>query len=72
MNYMAFQYSMKPVIAQVHGVCTGAGLYLVELVDLAIAADSARFSHAEQRLGLAGQHLAAQHRDPALRPETRP
>ncbi len=54
MNYMAFQYSMKPVIAQVHGVCTGAGLYLVELVDLAIAADSARFSHAEQRLGLAG------------------
>jgi enoyl-CoA hydratase len=54
MNYMAFQYSMKPVIAQVHGVCTGAGLYLVELVDLAIAADTARFSHAEQRLGLAG------------------
>src|SRR6266516_4588876 len=30
------------------------GLYLVELVDLAIAADSAKFSHAEQRLGLAG------------------
>ena len=54
MNYMAFQYSLKPVIAQVHGVCTGAGLYLVELVDLAIAADTARFSHAEQRLGLAG------------------
>src|ERR1035438_4095296 len=42
MNYMAFQYSLKPVIAQVHGVCTGAGLYLVELVDLAIAADTAR------------------------------
>jgi len=54
MNYMAFQYSLKPVIAQVHGVCTGAGLYLVELTDLAIAADTARFSHAEQRLGLAG------------------
>src|SRR5258708_29680893 len=29
-------------------------MYLVELVDLAIAADSAKFSHAEQRLGLAG------------------
>jgi enoyl-CoA hydratase len=53
-NYMAFQYSLKPVIAQVHGVCTGAGLYLVELVDLAICADDARFSHAEQRFGLAG------------------
>ena len=53
-NYMAFHYAQKPVIAQVHGVCTGAGMYLVELVDLAIAAHSARFSHAEQRLGLAG------------------
>jgi enoyl-CoA hydratase len=53
-NYMAFQYSLKPIIAMVQGVCTGAGLYLVELVDLAIAAQDARFSHAEQRLGLAG------------------
>ena len=62
MNYMAFQNSMKPVIAQVHGHCTGAGLYLVELVDLAIAADDATFSHAEQRLGLAGNtwHLNSQ------------
>jgi enoyl-CoA hydratase/carnithine racemase len=61
-NYKAFQYALKPVIAQVHGVCTGAGLYLVELVDLAIAADTARFSHAEQRLGLAGNtwHLNSQ------------
>jgi len=62
MNYMAFQNSLKPVIAQVHGHCTGAGLYLVELVDLAIAADDATFSHAEQRLGLAGNtwHLNSQ------------
>src|ERR1700738_2066566 len=37
-NYMAFQYSIKPVIAQVQGHCIGAGLYMVELVDLAIAA----------------------------------
>jgi enoyl-CoA hydratase len=61
-NYKAFHYAMKPVIAQVQGVCTGAGLYLVELVDLAIAADTARFSHAEQRLGLAGNtwHLNTQ------------
>jgi enoyl-CoA hydratase len=62
MNYMAFHYSLKPVIAQVHGVCTGAGLYLVELVDLAICADTTRFSHAEQRFGLAGNtwHLNSQ------------
>ena len=53
-NYMAFQYSIKPVIAQIQGYCIGAGMYLVELVDLAIAADTATFSHAEQRLGLAG------------------
>lgn len=61
-GYMAFHYSLKPVIAQVQGTCTGAGLYLVELVDLAIAADTARFSHAEQRLGLAGNtwHLNTQ------------
>lgn len=61
-NYMAFQYSLKPVIAQVHGHCTGVGLYLVELVDLAIAADTTQFSHAEQRLGLAGNtwHLNSQ------------
>jgi enoyl-CoA hydratase len=61
-NYMAFQYSLKPVIAQVHGVCMGAGLYLVELVDLAICADNARFGHGEQRFGLAGNtwHLNTQ------------
>ena len=61
-NYMAFQNSLKPVIAQVQGHCTGAGLYLVELVDLAIAAEDASFSHAEQRLGLAGNtwHLNSQ------------
>lgn len=53
-NYMAFHYAMKPVIAQVHGWCVGAGIYLVELVDLAICADSTRFSHAEQRLAFAG------------------
>lgn len=62
MAYMAFHYSLNPVIAQVQGVCTGAGLYLVELVDLAIAAGTARFSHAEQRFGLAGNtwHLNTQ------------
>lgn len=62
MNYMAFQNSMKPVIAQVHGHCTGVGMYFVELVDLAIAAEDTHFSHAEQRLGLAGNtwHMNSQ------------
>lgn len=61
-GYKAFHYSLKPVIAQVHGVCSGAGLYLVELVDLALCADTTRFSHAEQRFGLAGNtwHLNTQ------------
>ncbi len=61
-NYMAFQNALKPVIAQVHGHCTGVGIYLVELVDLAIAAVDTQFSHAEQRLGLAGNtwHMNSQ------------
>jgi enoyl-CoA hydratase len=50
----AFQTSAKPVIAQVHGHCVGIGIFLVEVADLAICAHSTRFSHAEQRLGLAG------------------
>ena len=53
-EYMAFQYAAKPIIAQVHGACVGMGIYLAELVDLTICADDARFSHAEQRLGFAG------------------
>ncbi|MFN0091528.1 MAG: enoyl-CoA hydratase/isomerase family protein [Acidimicrobiales bacterium] len=59
---MAFQNSAKPVIAQVHGHCVGIGIYLVEVVDLALCAHSARFSHSEQRLALAGNtfHLANQ------------
>ena len=57
----AFQNSAKPVIAQVHGHCVGIGIFLVEVADLAICAHSTRFSHAEQRLGLAGNtfHLAS-------------
>lgn len=50
----AFQQSAKPVIARVQGNCVGIGMFLVEVVDLAICADTARFSHSEQRLGLAG------------------
>ena len=61
-EYMAFQYAQKPVIAQVQGAAVGFGMYLTELVDLVVCADTARFSHAEQRLGFAGNtwHLNMQ------------
>ncbi|MDQ0616658.1 enoyl-CoA hydratase/isomerase family protein [Arthrobacter globiformis] len=61
-GYKAFHFSLKPVIAQIHGVCTGAGMYLAEMVDLVICSENARFSHAEQRFGLAGNtwHLNTQ------------
>jgi len=55
--YQAFQYSMKPVIAQVQGHAIGGGLYLTEVADLAIAAEDASFSHAEQRLMGGGRSL---------------
>jgi len=55
--YQAFMYSMKPIIAQVQGHCIGGGLYLTEIVDLAIAADDAQFSHSEQRLMGGGRSL---------------
>ena len=53
-RYLEVQYSMKPVIAQVHGVCQGGGLFIVECTDLAICADDTRFSHKEQRLAFGG------------------
>ena len=56
-----FQNSAKPVIAQVHGHCVGIGMYLVEVADLALCAHSTRFSHAEQRLGLAGNTFHLTH-----------
>ncbi|MFW0786390.1 enoyl-CoA hydratase/isomerase family protein [Gordonia sp. CPCC 206044] len=61
-EYLAFQYSQKPVIAQVQGSAVGFGMYLTELVDMVICANDARFSHAEQRLGFAGNtwHLNMQ------------
>jgi enoyl-CoA hydratase len=53
-GYMAFQYAIKPIIASVQGAAVGMGMYVAELVDLVVCADTARFSHSEQRLGFAG------------------
>ena len=44
----------KVTIAQVHGYCIGEGALISEFCDIAIVADDAHISHAEQRLGFAG------------------
>ena len=41
----------KPTIAQVHGYCLGAGLYLAMVCDLVIAADDAVFGDPSLRIG---------------------
>lgn len=45
----------KPVIVQAHGTLLGAGFQIAMCADLVVAAESARFSRAEQRIGFAGQ-----------------
>jgi 2-(1,2-epoxy-1,2-dihydrophenyl)acetyl-CoA isomerase len=47
-----FSRSKSPVIAAVHGSAAGAGFSMVCAVDLAIAAESARFTMAYTRAGL--------------------
>lgn len=47
-------YCVKPTLSLVQGYCVGAGLYIVEASDLAIAAEDAKIGHPEQKMGLAG------------------
>jgi enoyl-CoA hydratase len=47
-------YCSKPTVALVRGYCVGAGLHIVEACDLAIASDTAKIGHPEQKAGLAG------------------
>jgi len=47
----------KVTIAQVHGHCIGEGIIIAEFSDIAIVADDAHISHAEQRLGFAGSGI---------------
>lgn len=42
----------KPIIAAIDGWCIGAGMMLLQQVDLAIASRSAKFRYPEARLGL--------------------
>ena len=45
----------KVTIAQVHGWCVEAGMYLAETSDIAIASKDAKFAHRGQRLAFGGQ-----------------
>ncbi|MBI2856764.1 MAG: enoyl-CoA hydratase/isomerase family protein [Chloroflexi bacterium] len=47
-------YCRKNVIAQVHGWVMGMGTRLITGADIAIAGESARFAHREQRIGFGG------------------
>ena len=44
----------KVTMAQVHGWCIEAGLWIVECCDIAIAANNAKFAHRGQRLAFGG------------------
>ena len=44
----------KVVMVQCHGWCIEAGLYIVKCADIAVAADTARFSQRGQRLAFGG------------------
>jgi enoyl-CoA hydratase len=49
----------KPIIAAVGGWCVGGALVLAMMADLAVAADNARFSYPEARLGFTGGIIAS-------------
>ena len=48
----------KPVIAAVSGWCIGGGLVMAMMCDLLVAADTARFSYPEGKIGITGGMIA--------------
>ncbi len=56
-RHMKLLLHPKITIAEVHGHCVGEGTLMAEFCDVAVAADDAQISHAEQRLGFAGGGL---------------
>ncbi len=46
--------SLKPTIAQVHGMCVAAGWHIMEACDMAIASDDAHFGEIGQQAGVSG------------------
>ncbi|MBV9863518.1 MAG: enoyl-CoA hydratase/isomerase family protein [Alphaproteobacteria bacterium] len=49
----------KPIIAVVSGWCIGGGLVMAMMCDLLVAAESARFSYPEGKVGITGGMIAA-------------
>jgi len=49
----------KPIIAAVRGWCVGGAVVLVQMCDLCIAADDARFVYPEAKLGFTGGLISA-------------
>ena len=45
---------VKVTMAQIHGWCIEAGIWLIEACDIAIAADNAKFAHRGNRLAFGG------------------
>jgi enoyl-CoA hydratase len=48
----------KPIIAAVGGWCIGGGLVMAMMCDLLVAADTARFSYPEGKVGITGGMIA--------------
>src|SRR5829696_9999088 len=48
----------KPVIAAVSGWCIGGGLVMAMMCDLLVAAENARFSYPEGKIGITGGMIA--------------
>jgi len=48
----------KPVVAAVHGYCVGGGMVLTMMADILIAAEDARFSYPEVKIGFSGGLIA--------------
>lgn len=52
-------YVDKPVIAAVNGWCIGGGVCLVEYADICVAAETAKFSYPEAKVGVSGGLIAS-------------
>src|SRR5664279_2402047 len=57
----------KPIISAVGGWCVGGALVLAMMSDLAVAAENAKFSYPEARLGLTGGIIAGGKAQPRFR-----
>jgi len=64
-SFNAIERCKKPVIAVIHGVCIGGGLDLVAACDIRLAAQDARFSLREARVGMIAD-LGSLNRLPAI------